>query len=354
MDLPQKEIVVVEQGRVAGDFWRKMIENFEIKFSSKNYKNSNHFVKSIISKYLILVALNILGISINAQNIQLKNLLKKQNKVHVDFLSGKTTPQKALNSFLEIQQKIKPFSIEHYIDLYLYTSLCYDYASNPKSEIKEYRKGILLAKTLKSTAKDTLLFKLYADLALTFKQANEIVSAQIYYEKCFQLYKQNKNIENKLPIYVLYFFNNYGVIFQRNEDYRTSNSYLLNAIELGKRKKIDDANDFIYGNLAQNSIELGDYANAEIYLRQALKYIKRDEYKADKYLKLSDLFLKEKQPAKAWENIKLAKNFFEKSAFFRAGAKMPWFELKYNIYAGNQNGNTCNNSCWIFYIVSRL
>jgi CHAT domain-containing protein len=278
-----------------------------------------------------------------AQNKEFLSLYSKIEVINEDFTNGKLTTVNTLLEFRKIQNQTKTKYPDLAINTYTYTAATMLYAGKTFEAIAEYKAGLRASEILVGTSKDSIQFKLYADLGANYRKSQDLDSAKICFEKCFEIYARNPVIKEKLKLYLFAYFYNYGMYYQQIFDYQASNYYFNAALEIDKKKTFINSHSFVQEALAQNFIETKEYSKAIVLLRAAINPKERGENIANKYLKISALELTQGNNPSALAAIKMAQKAFVASDFKQAGAVFPAVEMRialaYAQYYGKLNQN---------------
>jgi CHAT domain-containing protein/tetratricopeptide (TPR) repeat protein len=133
-----------------------------------------------------------------------------------------------------------------------------------------------------------------------------------YYEKALQIQKDVKDRQGQLQS-----LNAIGVSYGLVAELETARKYYLQALELAQQIGSARYIDFIQGALAGNSLQRGDFANAEATLRAIIA--RRADPNLDfRYLKLSEVYLAEHRYQDAFaaanESVELGRSSASRNA----------------------------------------
>lgn len=127
------------------------------------------------------------------------------------------------------------------------------------------------------TAPDSLRFKLFSSLGTYYKALYRKDSALVYFRKADALLVHNPSVEQQIPLYVLYHFNNQGNWFLKMGNYSKSLSYLAKAREVALTRDLTEDIASIESNLGECYDAMSDINKALAHRLLANKfYYKKD------------------------------------------------------------------------------
>lgn len=124
---------------------------------------------------------------------------------------------------------------------------------------------------------DTVLVKLYSSLGSIYKNLYQKDSALYYYRQADLLLSRRPAIEQQIPEYVLYHYNNQGKWFFQQGEYQKSLTYLNKALVVNRLHPAPEEASYIESNLAECYDVMGDYTNALISRRLALAHYPKND-----------------------------------------------------------------------------
>jgi CHAT domain-containing protein len=249
--------------------------------------------------------------------IEIKGLLQK----------GKLSASKAYQSFDSLQNALGKSSNIENANLYIAKGLAMFLQNELQIAINEYKNGLYYLDK-NQIKNDTLRFKIHSEIVGIAYRIPDFQQAEIHAEHCYSFYKRIKLNTETLRYYGIAFFNNYSLLRLTYNDFKTSEIFLKESLKIAEIVELKEYKSFALGNLAQNEIELGKYDSAIKYLKDAVILAVRSEDKADKYLKISNLLLRQNKLDEVLNNLKEAEKGLKKSELGQAGAKFPNYELR--------------------------
>lgn len=140
-----------------------------------------------------------------------------------------------------------------------------------------------------ATQPDSVWFKLNSSLGEMYKKLNDQDSCYLYFSRANALLQQHPELENRIPDYVIYHYNNQGMMYVRAGGYTEGLSYLTKALAIAEKKatsKEDIA--ILQNNLGELYEGLGLFKKALLLRKSALRnYPKKDFYKYQIYSGIS-------------------------------------------------------------------
>lgn len=114
-------------------------------------------------------------------------------------------------------------------------------------------------------APDSIRFKLYSSLGLYYQSLFRKDSSLYFYQGADALLIHNPEIEEQIPLYVLYHFNNQGIRYFKMGNYKKARKYLLNALRNANAQKLTHEVFYIVKNLSSCNEAMGRYDDALRY-----------------------------------------------------------------------------------------
>ncbi len=150
------------------------------------------------------------------------------------------------------------------------------------------QEGVMLLKGA-TTQPDSVWFKLTSSLGEMYKKLNSQDSCYLYFSRANTLLQKHPELENRIPAYVIYHYNNQGMMYVRDGGYTEGLSYLTKALSIAEKhtaSKEDIA--ILQNNLGELYERLGNMNKAIALRKSALRnYTKNDFYKCKIYNGLS-------------------------------------------------------------------
>ncbi|GAB3504460.1 CHAT domain-containing protein [Spirosoma knui] len=130
------------------------------------------------------------------------------------------------------------------------------------------------------TQPDSVWFKLNSSLGEMYKKLNKPDSCYLYFSRANTILQQHPELESRIAEYVIYHYNNQGMMYIRNNAYTEGLGYLSKALSITKKQggsKEDVA--ILQNNLGGLYERLGQFQKAFDLRKLALNnYSKKDEY----------------------------------------------------------------------------
>ncbi|WP_157618252.1 CHAT domain-containing protein [Spirosoma spitsbergense] len=197
-----------------------------------------------------------------------------------------------LNDSLAIVYYQKAYALVRHIDPVRAANLCVDLSSmdykkkNTRQATDRCLMGLRHISPL-HTAPDSVRFKLFSALGTFYKALYRNDSALFYFRKADLLLTRNPRIEQEIPLYVLYHFNNQGNWFFKLGNYSRSLSYLAQARQLAGKWEKPEEITYIESNMAGCYEAMGRFDEALVHR----KFVNTHYQKPDiqKYMDLSGI-----------------------------------------------------------------
>lgn len=128
---------------------------------------------------------------------------------------------------------------------------------------------------------DSVRFKLYSSLGEMYKKLNKQDSCYLYFSLANKLLREHTELENRVSDYVIYHYNNQGMMYVRAGGYTEGLGYLNKALLVAERHTASLADmAILYNNIGGLHEKLGDFKKAlELRELAARSYRKNDIYK---------------------------------------------------------------------------
>lgn len=192
-----------------------------------------------------------------------------------------------INDSLAIVYYKKAYELVRRTDPVRDANLCVDLSSmdykkkNTRQATDRCLLGLRHISPLK-TAPDSVRFKLFSALGTFYKALYRNDSALFYFRKADILLTRNPRLEQEIPLYVLYHFNNQGNWFLKMRNYSRSLSYLAQARKLAQKWGEPEDLTYIESNLAGCYDGMGELDEALTHRRLAdAFYTHFDSQKSD-------------------------------------------------------------------------
>ena len=155
----------------------------------------------------------------------------------------------------------------------------------------DYRRGATICQagvallTGAATKPDSVWFKLNSSLGEMYKKLNSQDSCYLYFSRANAILQKHPELESRIPEYVIYHYNNQGMMYVRDGGYTEGLSYLTKALFIAEKhaaSKEDVA--ILQNNLGEIYEQLGLFGKALLLRKSAITiYPKNDFYKYQIY-----------------------------------------------------------------------
>ncbi|MGV3560266.1 CHAT domain-containing protein [Larkinella arboricola] len=127
---------------------------------------------------------------------------------------------------------------------------------------------------------DSVKFKIYSSLGEMYKKLGNQDSCYLYFSQANAMLQRQPELENRISDYVIYHYNNQGMMYVRSGGYKEGLGYLNKALLIAERHTTSQADiAIIYNNLGGLYEKLGEFKKALELRRSAARlYTKKDIY----------------------------------------------------------------------------
>lgn len=144
--------------------------------------------------------------------------------------------------------------------------------------------GVALLKQA-TTQPDSVWFKLNSSLGEMYKKLNKQDSCYLYFSRANNLLRRHPELESRIADYVIYHYNNQGMMYVREGGYTEGLSYLTKAISVAEKHTTSNEDiAILQNNLGELYEGLGQFEKALALRKSAARlYAKNDFYKYQIY-----------------------------------------------------------------------
>lgn len=282
-------------------------------------------------KNLLISVLAVCMLNVWAQSKdQASQILQMRDDVYMRMSSHQITTQQALKTYKDYQKKLlEQKDYDNYFNLFLFAAVDFyvpndDYA-NASKIIEE---GLVSLKYVSGEKKDLFFFKLNAELSEYYRRMpSKLNLSEKHFKKGYDFFLQHKDLQKKLPAFIITFLSNYGRLIDDLGDTEQSFYYFQQARQIAKQEKITLNQYAVLSNMAKYYREKKQYENALGFLKEALPLAESDDRTAIIYLSMGRCYNQMKQPADAIKAFAEAEKFFKKS---KEGQPRLWINIQTN------------------------
>lgn len=206
-------------------------------------------------KNLLISVLAVCMLNVWAQSKdQASQILQMRDDVYMRMSSHQLTTEQALKTYKDYQKKLlEQKDYDNYFNLFLFAAVDFyvpndDYA-NASKIIEE---GLVSLKYVSGEKKDLFFFKLNAELSEYYRRMpSKLNLAEKHFKKGYDFFLQHKDLQKKLPAFVITFLSNYGRLIDDLGDTEQSFYYFQQARQIAKQEKITLNQYAVLSNMAK-------------------------------------------------------------------------------------------------------
>lgn len=282
-------------------------------------------------KNLLISVLAVCMLNVWAQSKdQASQILQMRDDVYMRMSSHQLTTEQALKTYKDYQKKLlEQKDYDNYFNLFLFAAVDFyvpndDYA-NASKIIEE---GLVSLKYVSGEKKDLFFFKLNAELSEYYRRMpSKLHLSEKHFKKGYDFFLQHKDLQKKLPAFIITFLSNYGRLIDDLGDTEQSFYYFQQARQIAKQEKITLNQYAVLSNMAKYYREKKQYENALGFLKEALPLAESDDRTAIIYLSMGRCYNQMKQPKDALKAFVEAEKLYKKS---KEGQPRLWINIQTN------------------------
>ena len=268
--------------------------------------------KSLLISLFAILILNAMG-QLNNPALQIP---KMRDEVYVRLSNRQITTEQALKSYKNLQKKLlDKKDYDNYFNLFLLAAVdLYVPNDDYENATKVVLDGLDALKYVSGEKKDLLFFQLNAELSEYYRRIpSKLNLAEKHFKKGYDFLLQHKDLQKKLPAFVITFLSNYGRLIDDLGDTEQSFYYFQQARQIAKQEKITLNQYAVLSNMAKYYREKKQYENALGFLKEALPLAGSEDKTAIIYLSMGRCYNQMKQPADALKAFAEAEKFYRKA-----------------------------------------
>ncbi|GAB3516776.1 hypothetical protein GCM10027442_34860 [Emticicia fontis] len=239
-----------------------------------------------------------------------------RDEVYTSLSNHQITTEQALKRLKSLQKKLfDQKDYENYIQIFLLITVdIYVPNDDYESATKVIEESLGALKYLSGEKKDLTFFKLNSELSEYYRRIpSKLNLAEKHFKKGYDFLLQHKEVQKKLPEFVIAFLSNYGRLIDDLGDTEQSFYYFQQARQIAKQEKITLNQYAVLSNMAKYYREKKQYQDALGFLKEALPLAESDDRTAIIYLSMGRCYNQMKQPADALKAFAEAEKFYRKS-----------------------------------------
>jgi CHAT domain-containing protein len=268
-------------------------------------------------KSLLIAVFAVCILHVRAQKKDLTSQMHQmRDEVYMRLDSRQITAEQAQKSYKDFQKKLLELKdYDNYFNLFMLAAVdLYVPNDDYENASKVILDGLASLKYLSGEKKDLYFFKLNAELSEYYRRMpSKLNLAEKHFKKGYDFFLQHKDLQKKLPAFVITFLSNYGRLIDDLGDTEQSFYYFQQARQIAKQEKITLNQYAVLSNMAKYYREKKQYENALGFLKEALPLAGSDDKIAVIYLSMGRCYNQMKQPADALKAFAEAEKFYRKS-----------------------------------------
>lgn len=192
-------------------------------------------------------------------------------------------------------------------------SSIYHMQGNYQRGAKLCYEGILLLKQAPSQP-DSVWFKLNSSLGEMYKKLNKQDSCYLYFSRANIILQKHPELENRIANYVIYHYNNQGMMYVRAGGFSEGFSYLTKAIAIAEKyTKSKEDLAILQNNLGELHEKLGEFDKALSLRKSAVLLCSNHDYlKCNIYVGITWNALQSHKYPEAYRSAKIALGLYQK------------------------------------------
>lgn len=247
---------------------------------------------------------------------QAMQIQQVRDKVYTSLNNHEITTEQALKTYKGLQKKLlDKKDYENYLEMFLFTAVDiyvinddYEHASEVMLESFD------ALKYFNGEKKDLYFFQLNAELSEYYRRMpSKLNMAEKHFKKGYDFLLQHKELQKKIPAFVITFLSNYGRLIDDLGDTEQSFYYFQQARQIAKQEKITLNQYAVLSNMARYYREKKQYENALGLLKEALPLAESDDKIANIHLSIGRCYNQMNQPANALKALADAEKFYRKA-----------------------------------------
>lgn len=247
---------------------------------------------------------------------QAMQIQQVRDKVYTSLNNHEITTQQALKTYKGLQKKLlDKKDYENYLEMFLFTAVdIYVINDDYEHASKVMLESFDALKYLNGDKKDLYFFQLNAELSEYYRRMpSKLNMAEKHFKKGYDFLLQHKELQKKIPAFVITFLSNYGRLIDDLGDTEQSFYYFQQARQIAKQEKITLNQYAVLSNMARYYREKKQYENALSLLKEALPLAESDDKIANIHLSIGRCYNQMNQPANSLKALVEAEKFYRKA-----------------------------------------
>ena len=269
--------------------------------------------KSLLISLFTLCLLNVLA---QPKTDAFKHIQQVRDNLYTQLKTGKISTAKAIRAYRNLQQGyFDKKDYANYIEIFLFMAVDV-YVTNDDYEqaSKSILEGLDALKYVKGENYDMLFFQLNAELSEYYRRMpNRLRLAEKHFKKGYDFFLQKKELEYKIPAFVITFLSNYGRLIDDFGDTEQSFYYFQQARQIAKQQKVTLNQYAVLSNMAKYYREKKQYEEALNLLKEALPLAESDDKTAIVHLSIGICYNQMKRVNDALKALSEAEKYYRKS-----------------------------------------
>ncbi|MCX6214616.1 CHAT domain-containing tetratricopeptide repeat protein [Spirosoma sp.] len=256
------------------------------------------------------------GASASAQTVQQIDSLRNQ----AEKLYAQGNYDQALISYLRGYQVARRIDYVRAANLTVDISSIYHMQGKYRLGANICQEGVALLKRAPAQP-DSMKFKLNSSLGEMYKKLNSQDSCYLYFSQANTILQKHPELESRIADYVIYHYNNQGMMYVRAGGYNEGLSYLTKALSIAEKQATPQENiAILQNNLGEVYEQLGLFDKALALRKSAIQlYAKNDSYKCKMYNGITWNALRSRNYPEAYQSAQNALRLYRHLEKKRAG-----------------------------------